>query len=174
MPTCSDNEWYRTEQWRLSWRLAGRRNLACLSVPTQMGPKPSPSLGAGPVRVSTSGPIRRLGPPGLGFGERQVISQASIDLEVSDVNAASDAASRAGPVAGRFRRAHLHLRRPESGVRLCRSPRPQRPVPQTRSMALRRLGKAVGQTLGQQDVTGEVNRSRGPSQERAQHRGKPA
>ena len=87
--------------------------------------------------------------------ERQVISQASMDLEVSDVNTASIQLRGLVQSFGGFIE-HISTSggpNPEHGSAVVR-------VPSDRFLevldGIERLGKAVGQTLGQRDVTGEA------------------
>ncbi len=87
--------------------------------------------------------------------ERQVISQASIDLEVSDVNAASVQLRGLVQSVGGFVE-HISTSggpNPEYGSAVVR-------VPSDRFLdaldGIERLGKALGQSLGQRDVTGEA------------------
>ena len=93
-------------------------------------------------------------PQGLA-GERQIISQASLDLEVSDVNAAATQLRGLVESFGGFIE-HVSTSggpNPEHGSAVVR-------VPGDRFLdaldSIERLGKAVGQTLGQRDVTGEA------------------
>lgn len=88
-------------------------------------------------------------------GERQIISQASLDLEVSDVNVATTQLRGLAQSFGGFIE-HISTSgglNPEHGSAVVR-------VPGDRLLealdAIERLGRAVGQTLGQHDVTGEV------------------
>ena len=88
-------------------------------------------------------------------GERQIISQASLDLEVSDVNAAATQLRGLVESFGGFIE-HVSTSggpNPEHGSAVVR-------VPGDRFLdaldSIERLGKAVGQTLGQRDVTGEA------------------
>ncbi len=87
--------------------------------------------------------------------ERQIISQASLDLEVSDVNTATTQLRGLVQSFGGFIE-HISTSgglNPEHGSAVVR-------VPGDRLLealdAIERLGRAVGQTLGQHDVTGEV------------------
>ena len=88
-------------------------------------------------------------------GERQIISQASLDLEVSDVNAAATQLRGLVESFGGFIE-HVSTSggpNPEYGSAVVR-------VPGDRFLdaldSIERLGKALGQTLGQRDVTGEA------------------
>ncbi len=88
-------------------------------------------------------------------GERQIISQASLDLEVNDVNAAAIQLRGLAESFGGFIE-HISTSggpNPEYGSAVVR-------VPGDRFLdaldSIERLGKAVGQSLGQRDVTGEV------------------
>ncbi len=94
------------------------------------------------------------GPEGF-TGERQIISQASLDLEVSDVNAAATQLRGLVESFGGFIE-HISTSggpNPEHGSAVVR-------VPGDRFLdaldSIERLGRAMGQTLGQRDVTGEV------------------
>ena len=88
-------------------------------------------------------------------GERQIISQASLDLEVSDVNAAATQLRGLVESIGGFIE-HVSTSggpNPEYGEAVVR-------VPGDRFLSaldsIEQLGKAVGQSIGQQDVTGEA------------------
>ena len=88
-------------------------------------------------------------------GERQIISQASLDLEVNDVNAAAIQLRGLVESFGGFIE-HISTSggpNPEYGSAVVR-------VPGDRFLdaldSIERLGKALGQTLGQRDVTGEA------------------
>ena len=116
------------------------------------GPEPVPAsetAGAGIVTNSNS-----WSPQGL-TGERQIISQASLDLEVNDVNAAATQLRGLVESFGGFIE-HVSTSggpNPEYGSAVVR-------VPGDRFLdaldSIERLGKALGQTLGQRDVTGEA------------------
>ena len=93
-------------------------------------------------------------PQGL-VGERQVISQASLDIEVGDVNAATVQLRGLVQSFGGFIE-HVSTSggpSPEHGSAIVR-------VPSDRFLdaldSIERLGKALGQSLGQRDVTGEA------------------
>ena len=93
-------------------------------------------------------------PQGL-VGERQIISQASLDLQVSDVNAATVQLRGLVQSFGGFIE-HVSMSggpNPEHGSAVVR-------VPSDRFLdaleSIERLGKALGQSLGQRDVTGEA------------------
>ena len=93
-------------------------------------------------------------PQGLA-DERQIISQASLDLEVSDVNAATVQLRGLVQSLGGFIE-HVSTSggpNPERGSAVVR-------VPSDRFLdaleSIERLGKALGQSLGQRDVTGEA------------------
>ncbi len=116
------------------------------------GPEPLPAsetAGAGIVTNSNS-----WSPEGL-TGERQVVSQASLDLEVNDVNAAATQLRGLVESFGGFIE-HVSTSggpNPEYGSAVVR-------VPGDRFLdaldSIEQLGKPLGQTLGQRDVTGEV------------------
>ena len=93
--------------------------------------------------------------PQASTSERQIISQASLDLEVSDVNTAATQLRGLVQSFGGFIE-HISTSgglNPEYGSAVVR-------VPSDRLLdaleGIERLGKAVGQTLGQHDVTGEA------------------
>lgn len=93
-------------------------------------------------------------PEGLA-GDRQIISQASLDLEVSDVNGAAVQLRGLVESFGGFIE-HVSTSggpNPEHGSAVVR-------VPSDRFLdaldSIERLGRAVGQSLGQRDVTGEA------------------
>lgn len=93
-------------------------------------------------------------PQGLA-DDRQIISQASLDLEVSDVNAAAVQLRGLVQSLGGFIE-HVSTSggpNPEHGSAVVR-------VPSDRFLdaldSIERLGKALGQSLGQRDVTGEA------------------
>ena len=123
-------------------------------------PAPASAGKAGPsgrqlldVVLETSRPTSG-NPQGLA-GERQIISQASLDLEVSDVNAAAVQLRGLVESFGGFVE-HISTSggpNPEYGSAVVR-------VPGDRFLdaldGIERLGKPLGQTLGQRDVTGEV------------------
>ena len=137
-------------------------------------PIPAPAPGAAPAPTGTPAPQGALGlsgwqmtdigletsPPSSGnpqgfAGERQIISRASLDVEVSDVSAATTQLRGLVESLGGFIE-HVSTSggpNPEYGSAVVR-------VPGDRFLGaldrIERLGKAVGQSLGQQDVTGEA------------------
>ncbi len=131
------------------------------AVPTAPPRAPTETLSPIPAPSGPSGPAGMAGMPGAApeyqvvDGERQVISQASLDVEVSDVSGAVTQLRSLVESVGGFLE-HVST----SG-----GPDPQRAsavvrVPSERFLnameRIERLGKARGQSLGQQDVTGEV------------------
>ena len=119
-------------------------------APAQPGPSGRQLLD---VVLETSRPTSG-NPQGLA-SERQIISQASLDLEVSDVNATATQLRGLVESFGGFIE-HVSTSggpNPEHGSAVVR-------VPGDRFLdaldSIERLGKAVGQTLGQRDVTGEA------------------
>ncbi|MDE2837115.1 MAG: DUF4349 domain-containing protein [Chloroflexota bacterium] len=124
---------------------------------------PGPPGAAGPAQPAAQetasavpAPAQSSGgsPQGL-VGERQIISQASLDLQVSDVNAATVQLRGLVQSFGGFIE-HVSMSggpNPEHGSAVVR-------VPSDRFLdaleSIERLGKALGQSLGQRDVTGEA------------------
>ena len=122
------------------------------AAPTQT-PQPPPVLERPRSAITTSQPSG--GNPQDLASERQVISQASMDLEVSDVNAASVQLRGLVQSLGGFIE-HISTSggpNPEYGSAVVR-------VPSDRFLdaldGIERLGKALGQSIGQRDVTGEA------------------
>ena len=120
--------------------------------PTQT-PQPPPALERPKSALTTSQPSG--GNPQDLASERQIISQASIDLEVIDVNAASVQLRGLVQSYGGFIE-HISTSggpNPEYGSAVVR-------VPSDRFLdaldGIERLGKPLGQSLGQRDVTGEA------------------
>ena len=120
--------------------------------PTE-GPEPRPALEKPETSVA-AGESGSWNLQGLA-SERQIISQASLDLEMSDVNAAATQLRGLVQSFGGFIE-HISTSgglNPEYGTAVIR-------VPGDRLLealdAIERLGRAVGQTLGQHDVTGEA------------------
>ena len=123
-----------------------------LGEPTE-GPGPRPALEKPETSVATgqSGSWN----PQASNSERQIISQASLDLEVSDVNTAAIQLRGLVQSFGGFIE-HISTSgglNPEYGSAVVR-------VPSDRLLdaleGIERLGKPVGQTIGQHDVTGEA------------------
>ena len=122
------------------------------AAPTQT-PQPPPALERPKSALTTSQPSG--GNPQDLASERQIISQASIDLEVIDVNAASVQLRGLVQSYGGFIE-HISTSggpNPEYGSAVVR-------VPSDRFLdaldGIERLGKPLGQSLGQRDVTGEA------------------
>ncbi len=123
-----------------------------LGPPGKPAPKPPPASETAAFFATNQ--AGSASPQGL-TGERQIISQASLDLEVSDVNAAATQLRGLVESFGGFIE-HVSTSggpNPEHGSAVVR-------VPGDRFLealdSIERLGKAVGQTLGQRDVTGEA------------------
>ena len=171
----SVNEWSGTDGYSLTSsdpdRLARVEFSAGVFTDT---PIPAPAPAAAPAPTGTPAPQGALGlsgwqmtdigletsPPSSGnpqgfAGERQIISRASLDVEVSDVSAATTQLRGLVESLGGFIE-HVSTSggpNPEYGSAVVR-------VPGDRFLGaldrIERLGKAVGQSLGQQDVTGEA------------------
>ena len=117
------------------------------------GPVPSPSLDKPKSDLTTDQPSSW--DTQVSADKRQVISQASIDLEVSDVNAASTQLRGLVQSLGGFVE-HISTSggpNPEYGSAVVRVPSERFP---DAIDGIERLGKSLGQTLGQRDVTGEA------------------
>ena len=118
-----------------------------------LGPVPSPALEKPSTDLVTGQPSSW--DPQVPAGERQVISHASIDLEVGDVNAASTQLRGLVQSLGGFVE-HISTSggpNPEYGSAVVRVPSDRFP---DAIDGIERLGKPLGQTLGQRDVTGEA------------------
>ena len=124
-----------------------------LSAEPTEGREPRPALEKPETSLATG--LSGSWNPQASNSERQIISQASLDLEVSDVNTASTQLRGLVQSFGGFIE-HISTsggNNPEYGSAVVR-------VPSDRLLdaleGIERLGRPVGQTLGQHDVTGEA------------------